>query len=127
MTNTPSCSAFATIFTGNTGYASIVPNASIQSGHVPDRKTNVGFVFTGQGAQWPQMGLERLRTFPKTVKSLLEELGIVPLEFPEHLRSPWLLLDELTDVRSPDYLSKPEFSQPLVTTLQIAQLKVLQH
>lgn len=32
----------------------------------------VGFVFTGQGAQWPQMGKDLLRFFPWTRKILQE-------------------------------------------------------
>ncbi|KAF9696901.1 hypothetical protein EKO04_005128 [Ascochyta lentis] len=121
------CRAYATVFSGKTGYASIIPNASIVSGHVPDKETKIGCVFTGQGAQWPQMGLDLLKTFPKIVEPLLKELDSALLALPEHLKPSWSLLDELTDVRSSDHLSKPEFSQPLVTALQLAQLKVLQH
>ncbi len=36
----------------------------------------IGFVFTGQGAQWPQMGKELLELFPWT-RSILEELDAV--------------------------------------------------
>ena len=120
------CRAFATVLPGKTGYASIIPDASVINGEVPDRETRIGFVFTGQGAQWPQMGLDLLKHFPTTVIPLLEDLDRALRALPEHLRPSWSLLEELADVRSSDHLSKPEFSQPLVTALQLAQLRVLQ-
>jgi acyl transferase domain-containing protein/NADPH:quinone reductase-like Zn-dependent oxidoreductase len=121
------CRAFSMVFSGNMGHASVIPDVSTASGRVPDRKTKIGFVFTGQGAQWPQMGLELLKTFPKTVKPFLEELDGALLALPKDLRPSWSLLDELADDRSSDHFSKPEFSQPLVTALQLAQLKVFEY
>ncbi|KAE8376147.1 hypothetical protein BDV26DRAFT_294376 [Aspergillus bertholletiae] len=78
---------------------------------------NVGFVFTGQGAQWPEMGLELLATFPMA-KRCVEKLDTVLQRLPN--KPTWSLYDELTRPRSPDHIRNPEFSQPLVTALQIA-------
>ncbi|KAM0323863.1 hypothetical protein ACHAQA_008443 [Verticillium albo-atrum] len=83
----------------------------------------VGFVFTGQGAQWSQMGERLINTFP-LAKSVVEHLDTVLQALP---RPPnWSLITELTEKRDPAILRLPEFSQPLVTALQIAMLAVLQ-
>ena len=42
----------------------------------------IGFVFTGQGAQWPQMGKDLLQFFPWT-RSILEELDAVLQRLPD--------------------------------------------
>ncbi|KAH8424130.1 type I polyketide synthase [Aspergillus melleus] len=83
----------------------------------------VGFVFTGQGAQWPQMGQALLQYFPET-HTLLEEFDQVLQSLP----SPptWSFVKELTEPRTPEHLRQPEFSQPLVTALQLAILSVLE-
>ncbi|KAJ8126551.1 hypothetical protein O1611_g7087 [Lasiodiplodia mahajangana] len=74
----------------------------------------LGFIFTGQGAQWSQMGKDLLRFFPWT----RDILG-------DHLPS-WSLVDELTKARSPEHLRQPAFSQPLVTALQLCIVAVLE-
>ncbi|KAI0441390.1 putative polyketide synthase [Xylaria telfairii] len=82
----------------------------------------IALVFTGQGAQWPQMGKQLLEFFP-SARSILEELDAV---LQAQANPPkWSLITELTESRSPDHLRQPEFSQPLVTALQICILAVL--
>lgn len=49
----------------------------------------IGFVFTGQGAQWPQMGKDLIQFFPWT-RSILEELDGVLQSLPDPPR--WSLL-----------------------------------
>ncbi|KAK3292170.1 uncharacterized protein B0H64DRAFT_466731 [Chaetomium fimeti] len=85
----------------------------------------VGFVFTGQGAQWPQMGAELVRLFPRA-RELLEELDAVLQSQQASAGAPtWSLVEELTEARSAEHLRQPEFSQPLVTALQLCLLDVL--
>ncbi|TQV91949.1 polyketide synthase [Cordyceps javanica] len=92
-------------------------------GKKQSEKPRIGFVFTGQGAQWPQMGKELLEFFPWT-RSILEELDEVLQKLPDP--PTWSLVDELTQVRSAEHLRQPEFSQPLVTALQLSILAVLE-
>lgn len=80
------------------------------------RPANIAFVFTGQGAQWPQMGRDLLRFFPWT-RAILEELDEV-LQAQKDPPS-WSLVSELTEARTADHMRQPEFSQPLVTALQL--------
>lgn len=98
----------------------------------------IGFVFTGQGAQWPQMGRGLLEIFPET-SAILEELDDALQSLPDPpkwslvgmficRRQTWHPLtssDELSQPRSPEHLRQPEFSQPLVTALQLCIVSVL--
>ncbi|TGJ81907.1 hypothetical protein E0Z10_g6842 [Xylaria hypoxylon] len=82
----------------------------------------VGFVFTGQGAQWSQMGRDLINSFPLAEK-VIRELNEVLQALPDP--PSWSLLLELTEDRSTEALRQPEFSQPLVTALQLSILEVL--
>ncbi|KAJ6015189.1 PKS-like enzyme, partial [Penicillium herquei] len=82
----------------------------------------IGFVFTGQGAQWPQMGKVFVETFPSAKKMLLQ-LDNVLQSLPDPPN--WSLYDEITYSRSPEHIRQPEFSQPLVTALQLVILDIL--
>ncbi|KAF4452204.1 Acyl transferase/acyl hydrolase/lysophospholipase [Fusarium austroafricanum] len=82
----------------------------------------VGLIFTGQGAQWSQMGLDLVNTFPiamRTIEDLDKVLQALPSP-PE-----WSLLEELTQHRDDKTMRQPEFSQPLAAALQLAILAVL--
>ncbi|OQE07131.1 hypothetical protein PENVUL_c015G06149 [Penicillium vulpinum] len=84
--------------------------------------SNVTFVFTGQGAQWPGMGLRLLSSFPtfkQDVKKMDEALQQLP-------NGPnWLLYDELRQESSTARVHEAEFSQPLCVALQIGLVNIL--
>ncbi|KAI1178918.1 PKSKA1 [Nemania sp. FL0916] len=97
-------------------------DASLIFGKKAPSSPRIGFVFTGQGAQWPQMGRDLVDAFPEAgdfIRSLDDVLQGLP-DPPS-----WRLLDELTQSRAPKHLRQPEFSQPLVTALQLALLNIL--
>ncbi|KAF1974305.1 polyketide synthase PksD [Bimuria novae-zelandiae CBS 107.79] len=80
------------------------------------RDAGVGFIFTGQGAQYANMGLDLLH-YPVFKATLDEEHRVF-----QELGAEWSLFDKLADKSS---INKPEFSQPLCTALQIALVELL--
>ncbi|KAK2786787.1 Highly reducing polyketide synthase curS1 [Onygenales sp. PD_12] len=78
------------------------------------RAPRIGFVFTGQGAQWARMGVEMLdrpifRDSVAQSTSFLQEMGCV-----------WDPVTELEKTQADSRLSQPEISQPICSVLQIA-------
>ncbi|KAM5441355.1 Type I Iterative PKS [Microsporum ferrugineum] len=79
---------------------------------------NLVMVFTGQGAQWPAMGLELFENpiFRQSIhdsQSRLEALGCR-----------WNAIEELTKAPNPN-IDRPEYSQPLCTVVQVALVDLL--
>ena len=111
----------------NRGYIVAQSTALDESAFVFQKKSpetpKVGFVFTGQGAQWSRMGKSLVENFP-TASLLLKHLDDVLQNTP----SPpsWSLLKELVEPRNPELLRSPEFSQPLVTALQLVLMAILE-
>ncbi|RAL14312.1 type I polyketide synthase [Aspergillus homomorphus CBS 101889] len=79
----------------------------------------IGFVFTGQGAQWYAMGrelIDRYDVFRDTLIDLSKYLKSLGCE--------WDILDELKKSASDTRVNDPAFGQPLCTALQIALLEL---
>ncbi|PWY79697.1 ketoacyl-synt-domain-containing protein [Aspergillus heteromorphus CBS 117.55] len=79
-------------------------------------------VFTGQGAQWPTMGRELLRTSPlaqHTIHTLQEALNTLP-DPPS-----WSLTDELLADKETSRLGEASVAQPLCTAVQIVLVELL--
>lgn len=83
-------------------------------------RPRIGFVFTGQGAQWPKMGIE-LMVYPVFRESIQAA--------DEYLRAAcscsWSVEGELMKDKSSSRLHLAEFSQTLCTVLQIAIVDLL--
>ncbi|KAF4991292.1 hypothetical protein FDECE_14091, partial [Fusarium decemcellulare] len=87
-----------------------------------ERITNANeavFIFTGQGAQWPKMGMQLMQysTFANTFRAAetcLKKLG-----------ASWSLLDEVSKPAPPSHISDAALSQPAVTALQISLITLL--
>ncbi|CRK37551.1 hypothetical protein BN1708_007417, partial [Verticillium longisporum] len=97
--------------------------SKIITGKQKAQPPRIGFVFTGQGAQWPQMGKSLIENIP-LARSVIDDLDSALQTLPN--APEWTLLAELTEMRDTATLRCPEFSQPLATALQIALLAVLQ-
>ncbi|KAH9827374.1 Polyketide synthase [Teratosphaeria destructans] len=87
------------------------------------QKTNIVMVFTGQGAQWPQMGRELLQSnqvFRSTIRSLDQSLQCIDGEKPSYS-----IEEELKKPGKMSRVASAEFSQPLCTAVQIALVDAL--
>ncbi|KAH7305246.1 hypothetical protein B0I35DRAFT_362380 [Stachybotrys elegans] len=90
---------------------------------VPVRSTGaprIGFVFTGQGAQWAGMGKELIShpVFEQSVTAANDYLQT-------KLDCKWSVWDELNRDASSSQLHLAKYSQPICTILQIALIELL--
>jgi len=76
----------------------------------------LGFIFTGQGAQWPRMALDLMiySAFRKSIKDT--ELYL------RSLGCHWSVLDELSRCDDTTKINLPEYSQPICSAVQIAMV-----
>lgn len=84
----------------------------------PVQTPNIIMVFTGQGAQWPQMGRDLIKSnkvFSSTIKSLDQHLHSLGGSAPE-----WTIDAELRKTAKTSRLGSAELAQPLCTAIQIA-------
>ncbi|KKP02218.1 KR domain-containing protein [Trichoderma harzianum] len=83
---------------------------------------SVGFVFTGQGAQWARMGADLMAYCPSFLRSI-RALDLVLEELPDGPE--WSIEDVLLEHAETSPISDAEFSQPLCTAIQIATVQLL--
>ena len=84
------------------------------------RQPRIGFIFTGQGAQWPRMGME-LMAYP-----VFRECVIAADHYLQEVcECPWSAAEELEKGKSSSQLHLAEFSQALCTVLQVALVDLL--
>ncbi|KAH9209066.1 hypothetical protein DL95DRAFT_467116 [Leptodontidium sp. 2 PMI_412] len=95
---------------------------SIYTGEIRSRVPTLAFIFTGQGAQWPQMGLTLLRTYPSVMQTFLGLDNVLA-----GLPNPptWTLLEELEKPKATSMINEAIISQPLCTAIQIAIVDLL--
>lgn len=89
-------------------------NKAVKVSRAKQAEPRVGFVFTGQGAQWAGMGIQLLER-PAFRDSVAKSAAIL-----QSLGCPWDPIDELRKTGDASRLSAPEISQPICTVLQIA-------
>nr|B3FWT3.1 RecName: Full=Reducing polyketide synthase hmp8; Short=R-PKS hmp8; AltName: Full=Hypothemycin biosynthesis cluster protein hpm8 [Hypomyces subiculosus]ACD39767.1 reducing polyketide synthase [Hypomyces subiculosus] len=81
----------------------------------------IGFVFTGQGAQWARMGVELLE------RPVFKASVIKSAETLKELGCEWDPIVELSKPQAESRLGVPEISQPICTVLQVALVDELKH
>lgn len=87
-----------------------------------EERPRIGFVFTGQGAQWNAMGrqlLEQCALFRQTIERCDEVLRALP-DAPD-----WTCVGELLKSAEASRLSQSRFSQPLCAALQLGLVDLL--
>ncbi|KAF2875795.1 polyketide synthase [Massariosphaeria phaeospora] len=98
------------------------PLVTLPSARTKKVSKSVVFVFTGQGAQWAEMGRKLIDDFP----SVREDLENMDTALAECLTPPsWKIIDELCKAKFSSQISKAEFSQPLCTAIQVALVNLL--
>lgn len=81
------------------------------------------FLFTGQGAQWAQMGMSLVEHSP-LFRSMLHECDRLLSELPDP--PAWKIVEELSKAKEISNIYKAEYSQPLCTALQLGLMAVLE-
>ncbi|PQE28358.1 hypothetical protein CJF30_00008077 [Rutstroemia sp. NJR-2017a BBW] len=95
----------------------------VSSATTPLRAVNppkLGFIFTGQGAQWYAMGRELMESYP-IFSSTMFKID----ECLNKLHAGFSLLEELGKDSSNSRISEPHISQPSCTAIQIALVDLL--
>ncbi|KAI6334880.1 Type I Iterative PKS [Pyricularia oryzae] len=86
------------------------------------RMPRLGFVFTGQGAQWPAMGMELFGAYDVFRKSVEAADAYLKNE----LGCKWSVIEELGEAaKAESKVGAAEYSQPLCTILQVALVDLL--
>ncbi|RLM00364.1 hypothetical protein CFD26_104016 [Aspergillus turcosus] len=99
--------------------------SSISSSKPPiDGKKRILGIFTGQGAQWPQMGLDLISHCPEA-RIWLEKMDRSLAGLPVELRPSFSLQEELAAAQEYSRLHEAAISQPLCTALQIILVNFL--
>jgi acyl transferase domain-containing protein/NADPH:quinone reductase-like Zn-dependent oxidoreductase len=87
-----------------------------------ESKSRIGYIFTGQGAQWPSMGRElfiEYKTFRESICYQDQVLAMLSK------RPPWRIEDILTNDKVSHMMHEPVVSQTVCTALQIALVELL--
>ena len=84
------------------------------------QKPRLGFVFTGQGAQWANMGMELMQysVFRDSIEAAENYLQ-------HSLKCTWNIIEELSRGNSTSKLAKALYSQTLCTVVQVALVDLL--
>ncbi|KZZ99128.1 polyketide synthase [Moelleriella libera RCEF 2490] len=83
-------------------------------------RPRVAFVFSGQGNQWAQMGLDLMpfNVFSRSLEEASDHLK-------HNLQSPFNLIREIFREESQSTLSQPQLAQPATTAIQVALVDLL--
>lgn len=96
-------------------------NIGVRSSSTPPRVLGV---FTGQGAQWPAMGAELIRS-SEFVRRRLQELDGALATLPAADRPTWKIADQLLLDAKSSRITEAALSQPLCTAVQVVLVDLL--
>ncbi|KAL0940386.1 polyketide synthase [Colletotrichum truncatum] len=104
--------------------SAIITEGPADAGSLPIAKpvrssgeVGLGFIFTGQGAQYAEMGWDLIQQYPLFAE-ILERINKIYRK----LGCEWEVLDEL---QNGENIDRPEYSQPLSTAVQLALIELL--
>lgn len=102
------------------------PRASAEWKPTSRSTPQIGFVFTGQGAQSWDMGRQLIKSHPP-FRATLDRCDAVLQSLPGPDRPDWSIVDELLKPQDPvdSRLGETRLSQPICTALQIALVDLL--
>ncbi|KAI1873437.1 hypothetical protein JX265_005059 [Neoarthrinium moseri] len=103
------------------GLIQALDNPRIQPTRSSDPKPRVGFVFTGQGAQWHAMGRELLDAYPLFKTSILEAD-----KYLREFGADWSLLEELLRDADTSRVGEVSMSTPLCVAVQISLVRLME-
>lgn len=98
------------------------PNLTASWSRVLQGRPRIGFIFTGQGAQWYAMGrqlIEHCQLFKQTLERCDATLRGLP-DSPD-----WSCIDELCKSAEDSLLSQSRYSQPVCAALQLGIVELL--
>lgn len=96
-------------------------NIGVRSSSTPPKVLGV---FTGQGAQWPAMGAELIRS-SEFVRRRFQELDQALATLPAADRPTWKIADQLLLDAKSSRITEAAFSQPLCTAVQVVLVDLL--
>ncbi|TLD19278.1 hypothetical protein PspLS_09761 [Pyricularia sp. CBS 133598] len=84
-----------------------------------NRRPRIGFVFTGQAAQWARMGAELMHydVFANSIKA-------ADAYFTKQLGCQWSAMEELLRENKVSNINDPVYAQPIATALQVALVEL---
>lgn len=88
---------------------------------IKDQPPRVGFVFTGQGAQWHAMGRELIDVYPSFKASILEGN-----QYLKEFGCDWSLLEELLRDAETSRVGEPLMSTPLCVAVQVSLVRLME-
>ncbi|KAJ0123851.1 Beta-ketoacyl synthase [Diaporthe amygdali] len=104
--------------------ASGVDKSSTYSVSAIDRRPSTLAIFTGQGAQWPKMGLNLIQA-SSLARRIIHELDDSLASLPEADRPNWTIMTELERGSGESRLGEAAIAQPLVAAVQILLVNLL--
>ncbi|WQF90272.1 Putative Acyl transferase domain superfamily, phosphopantetheine binding ACP domain, thiolase [Colletotrichum destructivum] len=114
------------VVASSSSVAEVVETIGRKDAAVPEtlssRTPRLGFVFTGQGAQWPGMGMALLEAYPV----FRESIEAADAYLRDQLGCRWSAVRELRETdKTRSNIGAAEYSQPLCTVLQVALVDLL--